>query len=511
MANPRRSECPVQVPVSSRACGAVSSRVHGRYRRTLQDVPAGGRQVLIALTVRRLVCRNPSCAVRTFAEPVEPLTHRFARRTAMLRQFLERTAPALAGRAASRLLQLAGVRVGRDTLIQMVRDLPDPEVGRVAVLGVDDFAKRRGQSYATVLVDMNTHRPIDVLDDREAATFADWPREHPGATVICRDRAGAYSNGAREGAPDAIQVADRYHLWANLGEYVERTVKAHHRCIQDHYAALKQDALAALPDPQQLAEQTTADRAEARPRVVRTRRLYEQVQQLKAKGLHVAAITRELRIAPATAGRYFHAQSSDELVAAMLAGWPSSLDPFKPHPHSRWNTGCTNIKQLHREIAAQGFRGSYWTVYSYLKRFKGQAAPPATAPPPKVRHVTSWIRRNPDNLTTGEQLQLKEIRAACPHLDILHGHVEEFAKILTRRQGEHLDAWIATVRADDLPHLHTFATGLERDWDAVVNGLTLPYSSGAVEGAVTRIKAIKRSRYGRAKLDLLRKIIICGG
>ena len=208
--------------------------------------------------------------------------------------------------------------------------------------------------------------------------------------------------------------------------------------------------------------------------MVRARQRYEQVQKLKAEGKRIAAITRELGLAPGTARRYFHAQSADELVAASLAGWPSMLDDYKPHLHQRWNEGCTNIQQLHREVKALGFRGSYATVYAYLAPFKGKAAPPAVPGPPKVRHITSWIRRRPGNLDPGEQLKLKQVRAACPHLDALRGHVEEFAKMLTGRHGERLDTWIAAVRADDLPHLHTFANGLERDHAAVLAGLTCP-------------------------------------
>ena len=495
-------------PVACRDCGTPSARVHDRYRRCLQDLACGGRPVQVELEVRRLICDNPACPVATFAEQVEGLTARHQRRTAGLRSLLERVALALAGRAGSRLARVLGAAVSRFTLIRLVRAMPDPEIGQVTVLGVDDWAKRRGQSYASVLVDMDTHRIIDILPDREAGTFADWLRAHPGVQLICRDRAGGYALGAREGAPGAQQVADRWHMWDDLGDYVKKTVAAHHGCIKDHYAALEQAAADQAPDPQQTAGQATAAHAENRARVVRARQRYEQVQKLKAEGKRIAAITRELRLAPGTARRYFHAESADELVAASLAGWPSMLDDYKPHLHQRWNEGCTNIQQLHREVKALGFRGSYATVYAYLAPFQGKAAPPAVPGPPKVRHITSWIRRRPGNLDAGEQLKLTQVRAACPHLDALRGHVEEFAKMLTGRHGERLDAWIAAVRADDLPHLHAFANGLERDHAAVLAGLTLPYSSGAVEGKVCKIKFLKRLMFGRASYDLLRKMAL---
>ncbi|MCK2218137.1 ISL3 family transposase [Actinomadura sp. ATCC 31491] len=417
--------------------------------------PAWGQAtVRVELEVRRFICDNPACSVATFAEQVGGLTAHRQRRAAGLHGLLERVALALAGRAGARLAAVVGAAISRCSLIRLIRALPDPEIGQVGVLGVDDFAKRRGRSYATVLVDMDGHRIIDILPDRESVTFAGWLREHPGVQVICRDRAGGYATGAREGAPDAQQVADRWHMWDDLGEYVKKIVGAHHGCVTTHYAALKQNAAEQAPDPDQVAEQATADHAESRARVVRTRQRYVQVQALKAEGKHLAAIQRELNLAPGTVRRYFHASSVEEVASALTAGWPSKLDDYKPHLHQRWNSGCTNITQLHREIQQQGFRGGYSTVYAYLAPYKGKAAPPAVPAPPKVRHITSWIRRRPDNLDAGEQLKLKEVRAACSH------------------------AWLGAVRADDLPHLHTFANGIQRDYDAVLAGLSLPYSSG---------------------------------
>ena len=355
---------------------------------------------------------------------------------------------------------------------------------------------------------MDSHRVTGILPDREAGTFAGWLRAHPGVQLICRDRPGGYAPGAREGAPGAQQVAGRWHMRDDLGDYVKKTVAAHHGCIRDHHAAREQAAADQAPGPQQTAGQATAAHAENRARVARARQRYEQVQKLKAEGKRIAAITRELRLAPGTARRYFHAESAGELAAASLAGWPSMLDDCKPHLHQRRNQGCTNIGQLHREVKALGFRGSYATVCAYLAPFRGKAAPPGVPGPPKVRHITSWIRRRPGNLDAGEQLKLNQVRAACPHLDALRGHVEQFAKMLTGRRGERPGAWIAAVRAGDLPHLHTFANGLERDHAAVLAGLTLPYSPGPVEGEVCKIKFLKRLMFGRASYDLLRKMAL---
>ncbi len=480
-------------------CGRASARVHSRYLRRLADATIAGRRVVLRLGVRRLFCEAPDCQARTFTEQLPGLTTRYARRTPLLRALLEQVALALAGRAGARLASRLGLPASRDTLLRLLRALPDPKIDQMAVLGVDDFAFRRGRLYGTVLVDMATHRPIDLLEDREAQTFAAWLGEHRGTKVICRDRAGAYADGARTGAPTAIQVADRWHLWHNLAEHLEQTVLGHRGCLREP-----------LPEPPTPTPPADAP-LQAPPEkkiVTRTTQCYAQIQDLRAHGESISAISRSLHLDIQTVRRFAHASSLEELLAK-TAERASVLDGFTAYLHQRWNQGCTDAAVLTKELKAQGYTGSDQTVRRYLRPFRhGHPTPPPGPTPPTVREVTGWILRHPDTLDPEEQTRLKETLARCPHLDAASGHVAAFAEIMSGLRGDRLDGWIAAVEADDLPGLHSFTIGLRRDYQAVSNGLSLPYSSGAVEGTVNRIKMLKRQMYGRAGFDLLRKRVL---
>ena len=484
------------------ACGTWSSRVHSSYVRQVHDLPVGGRPVLIRLAVRRFLCQNAACKKVTFAGQADGLTVRYQRWSVPLAGLLSQVALELAGRAGMRLAVALGIAVHRSTLLRLVLDLPDCEVSAAPeVLGVDDFALRRGHVYATILVDAATGRAVNVLPGREAGPLADWLKTHPGARVICRDRAGAYAEGARDGAPGAAQVADRWHLWHNLAEHTAKAVARHRACLKQIAAAAEQEQLPSEPIV------AAVPAAESRL-AARMRDQHAAVQALYARGMGLRAIARELDVDRKTARRFAHAATGDEAVARAVSR-PTVLDRYQPHLHRRWNQGCHDAAVLHAEITALGYRGSLRTVYRYLQPLRTGTGPAPLTIAPKVGEVTSWLLRRAEDLSPRQQQLLATLRGHCAQLDNLAEHVTSFAKMMTKRTGGHeLTGWLERVEADDQPELHTFATGIRHDLAAVTAGLTLPYSSGSTEGNVNRLKAIKRQMYGRASLDLLRKRVI---
>jgi transposase len=485
-------------------CGLVSARVHSRYQRRLADAAIGGRNVMIRLAVRRFFCDAPHCPAVTFAEQVEGLTSRYARRTPLLAAILGAVAVALAGRAGARLARVLCAAASRSSLLRLVMAIPDPAPPAPRVLGVDDFAIKRGHNYGTVLIDCQTGAPLELLKGREAQPLADWLAAHPGVEVICRDRSGAYADGARTGAPEAIQVADRFHLWQNLVKAAERCIAAHRACLRE-----PEPEPAAGPDPGQPAQVSPPEPELAGKFAERARRHHAIVHELLAEGHGIHTIGRHLGWGRHTVQRYARAATWQELVdGRWQAPRASKLDPFKPHLHQRADEGCGNAAQLFREINALGYTGSYSIVRNYLDQHRPAAAPLRPSPP-TVREVTGWLTRHPDSLTEDEQPQLKALLARCPELQAASDHIRTFATMLTKLTGQdHLAQWISDVRDAELPGLSSFAKGLEQDLDAVTQGLTSRWNSGPVEGRVNHIKMIKRQMFGRASLPLLRKRVL---
>ncbi|MFD8563405.1 ISL3 family transposase [Streptosporangium canum] len=487
------------------SCGSLSSKVHSRYWRRLADTAVGGRRTAIMLQVRRLFCRESTCERRTFCEQVPGLTVRYGRKTPPLVDALRHIVVALAGRAGSRLARALHAVASRSTLLRLLMTIPDPPARTPRVLGVDDFALKRGHHYGTVLIDCESGAPIELLEGRGAAPLADWLAAHPGVEVICRDRSGAYAEGARTGAPEAIQVADRFHLWQNLTAAVERCVAAHRACLRE-----PDPEPVCASDPEPSAPPAHADRpAPAGKFADRTRRYHQMVHELLADGHKIRAIARHLGWGRHTVQRYARAATWQELAEGRWqTSRPGRLDPFKPYLHWRLDEGCGNLAQLFREVKALGYTGSYSNVRDHLQRYRPAPAPLSSPPAPTVREVTGWLTRHPDSLTEDERPRLKALLERCPELRDACDHVRGFATMLTQLTGHDLPRWISEVRASDLPGISSFAHGLEQDLDAVVQGLTSPWNSGPVEGRVNHIKMIKRQMFGRAGLPLLRKRVL---
>jgi transposase len=497
------------------ACGTSSRRVHSRYRRHLVDAGISGREATVVLTVRRWFCDQPGCARKTFAEQVTGLTTRHGRRTAPAEGVAKSVALALGGRPGSRLIDRLALPTSRSTLLRVIRRIPDQTPATPQVLGVDDFAQRRGHRYATVLVDMHTHRPIDVLPDREADTFADWLRRHPGVEVICRDRGGAYADGAARGAPHAIQIADRWHLLHNLSDAVHKVVTRHRRCLQPTRgtgATIPAPPQVAPAEPDPIAAPATASAEVSGRRAANTRARHAAVQALLAEGLSTRAIMRRLGMSRGTVRKYARAATADQLIGPNPSSGRGKIGPFKAYVQARLDECADDIDSnvLYTDLRERGYDGTLRTLQRFLLQIRPTGQRQATAAPavPAARHITAWIMRPDAKLTDDDRNGLTQARAQCPDLDALTNIAHAFNTLVRERRGRHLEQWINQATGSDFPEIRGFATGLLRDFDAVQAGLTHHWSSGAVEGNVNRIKTIKRQMYGRAKLDLLRKRVL---
>ncbi|MEU9167701.1 transposase [Streptomyces sp. NPDC048420] len=317
-----------------------------------------------------------------------------------------------------------------------------------------------------------------------------------------RDRAPFFADGATRGAPQAVQVADRWHLWRNLGEAAEKCVYRHRGCLRP--MPTPPDEPQEKPEPAASSPWPTGHRF-----AERTRAKHATVHALLAAGHSKRSVARQLGMGLNTILRFSRATTPEDLFTGQWQNRPTRLEAFKPYLDQRWQDGCTNAWKLWEEIKEQGYPDGYSSVRDYVRKTLRGKPQPIGPRPPSARAVTRWILTRPDALTERDGLQLKAALANCPELTALTEHVRSFAHMVTELEGEQLSEWITSVRAaTDLPSLSRFAQHLERDLDAVIAGLTLPWNSGVVEGHVNRIKMLKRQMYGRAGFGLLRKRVL---
>jgi transposase len=478
-------------PAVCTGCGRASDWEHSRYVRHVADEAAGGRPVRIDLSVRRLYCENPACLKITFAEQIEGLTVRYQRRTVGLQAIVVAVATVLAGKAGSRLLLHLHHVLSWASLLACLMKTPDPPTPKLRVVAVDDFALRRSRRYATLMIDAESRLPVDAWDTRDADPVIAWLRAHRGIEVVCRDGSAAYRGAITAGAPQAVQVSDRFHLWQNLGRKIYEVVTAHRDCLPE------------------LDDETTAPRTPGGLMAARTRRLHTAVHALLAEGMALRAIGRHLDVDRNVVRRHARAASWQEVAPT----WPRRagiIAPYQGHLHRRWTEGEHNIAALAREITARGFRGSEATVRLYLTSHREalDAGLPPPAPARSAFEVTRLLTTGPEYLDEDQRVFVKHLLERCPELRTLHGFVRSFREVFNKKRAVLMDRWITSARHSGLAPLVRFTAGLLDDLDAVHAAVTLPYNSGVAEGRITDLKMIKRQMAGRAGIQLLRKRVI---
>lgn len=466
-------------------CGGSSGRVHGYHWRTVADVPVDGRRVVVGVRVRRLVCPTHGCR-HTFREQVPGVLERYQRRTVRLSRQVKAVVKELAGRAGSRLLTILAMGLSRHTALRALLRIPVPTGRTPRVIGVDDFALRRRHRYATVVIDAETHERIDVLPDRTADTLEAWLREHPGVQVVCRDGSATYAEAIRRALPNAVQVADRWHLWHNLCDAALSEAKAHSTCWAPVLDAPIYDGPRA---------QTTLER-------------WHQVHHLLDQGVGLLECARRLQLALNTVKRYARADRPERMLRVPKYG-ASLVDPYREHLRTRRaDDPSVPIAHLFEEIKRLGYTGCLNLLHKYINQGRADADRSHISP----RRLARMILTRPDNIKPEHRDLLARLTAACPEMTQLAAVVAGFAELLTPQPGnaDRLSAWIVQAHAADLPHLHAVTRGLERDRDAVNAALTLPYSNGPTEGVNTKTKRIARQMHGRAGFTLLRHRILLG-
>ena len=467
------------------SCHRASTAIHSRYQRTLADLPWQGRHVTLRVQVRKFFCKQSTCKQSVFTERISLLMTPYARRTRRLVQLLEKVGINTGGEAGSRLAETSGIDLSASTVLRIIRRISIAEYAPPSVIGVDDWSYRRGHRYGTLLCDLERHRPLDLLPERSADTFATWLRKHVGIQVISRDRGNEYKAGITAGAPQAIQVTDRFHLIRNLRDVLMRIMDRHRPAVQaaaqrilvvdqeQHTVALVKPLEKPVVIPQKPAPQ---------PRGSSVKRLnclqrFNQVHQLHHQGISQREIARQLGVHRETVGRYLKCSTFPERATRQVRQhYPiCSLSP------ETVAGGCRVGKTLYQELQAQGYRQSIYSLYRFLNPWR-LALPAETSPElpkkaesvvppvfinPSSKLVAYWVLRTP-KITSKEEAFLKEL---SKENEVLKRSIElasQFATLLRHRQVTAFSKWLKEVeKADQQAELKSFARGLRKDLAAV--------------------------------------------
>jgi len=497
-------------------CGARSTRRHGWHERHLQDLPAQGASVTVKLRLQRWLCRNESCERKTFATQLPEVAASRARRTDRSAEVVYLFGHGVGGRPGERLIKRMGMPTSDDTILRCVkrRVKERSSEGKTRVVGVDDWAWRKGSTYGTIIVDLERRQVLDLFPERAAGMTADWLRQHPDVEIISRDRCGLFAQGAQEGAPQARQIADRFHIVQNLREAVQVQLGRAAGFSARPLLPTDGDEVASVRDKHGGAEHRRLSRmANQHSRQA----AFDHVRVLWNEGRNVRDIVQQTGFDRRTITKWIRADTVPERSAAA----PKTTSPrhFEDYLSRRWSEGCVRGRRLFQEIKARGYTGSFSNLERLLAKWRNPKCKKVTAASavPNPRPVDPVTGRSispivaaalcikPRGLLTANQAaKVDAMKKDWPEFATMRRLAMRFRGMLKSKSVGKLGAWLKDAQKSGLYAMQRFARTAQRDIDAVRNAITEPWSNGQTEVQINRLKALKRTMYGRAGPELLR-------
>ncbi|MCK5933794.1 MAG: ISL3 family transposase [Fulvimarina manganoxydans] len=390
-----------------------------------------------------------------------------------------------------------------NTLLRLVRSGVVPPCVSPCVVGIDEWAWRRGRRYGTMIVDLERNEIVDLLPDRDAGTLANWLKAHPAVEIIARDRAEVFADGTRAGSPNACEVVDRWHLLCNIGEAFKAAVSVHHRQIRQIADGVRtRDRQAAHQD--YLASRTpTAAECQSQARHDARAQMFAELTRLIEDGTSQIAASRAIGLDRKTARRWIRRGSPPTWRKPKRS---TVLDPHLEYLERRWREGCRNSAELSWELIGQGADVHPRVVREWATHRRRESADRLDTyeghserswPPTSIRQTAPLLQADIGKLADNDRCFIEEIRKVIPALVVVVDLVEDLTRML-RRQCE----------APNLTKWFEGAANLRRDEEAVIAAIETPWTTSPVEGQISRLKMIKRTMYGRAGFDLLRQRIL---
>jgi transposase len=508
-------------------CGQPTRQVHSRYTRSAHDLPIHGRPTLLRLTARRFFCHTPDCPRRVFCEQFPVLLAKHAQATARLHASHRDLGLALGGQPGARLASKLGMPASPDTWLRRAKQSNDDDATTrpARVVGVDDWAMRKGHSYGTIIIDLERSAILELLPGRDGVELKTWLGRHPEVEILSRDRWSAFAEAAAEAAPQARQVADRFHLLKNLREALERFLDRYAGRIAEAFAASVQDPVVQTSGPDVGPDVTPADVVE--PQVAAERQLtarqqqrlerYQEVRRRHAEGQSLRQIARAMRLSKTTVLRHARSEQCPDWRPGRTG--PSQADPYRQRIDAWLAAGNRNAAELHRQLQTEDPSLGYDMLRRFMARrlaARGEQrgrvkSPLPRPPPPSAKGLSFAVIAKPDERTEAQQARVSRLRQLDPAVEEVLGLVEGFAALVRKQSVRTLTEWQEQAQTGASVELRRFAEGLSRDQAAVQAALEEPWSNGPVEGHINRLKTIKRQMYGRAGLALLRARVLHTG